>query len=314
VLAAVNAESWRGFEQRIQERRLQTLTDTIRGGVDAARKQMQSVHAALEEVRELCPAKPEIAELESIARDAVESFRAPRRARAPWMIAVALLVCGTAAFALWANRASASSDTAPEPHALVVHEGSQPNAIPGDVGRHEMVPVTLVDVPASTVTPERRDFAADGAAATAAPSGLPALGNGWLIVSAPLPLDLIDGDGRIIGTSETDRIALPAGQHDITFTAASFGYSSRQAVRIRAAQTTRVQMQLPTALLAVNAQPWAEVWVDGRSVGETPIGDLEQTIGEHQVEFRHPQLGVKRVTARVTLNESVRISVDMSAP
>ena len=48
--------------------------------------------------------------------------------------------------------------------------------------------------------------------------------------------------------------------------------------------------------MALNAQPWADVWVDGERVGETPIGNVAVPIGPHEVVFRHPQLGEQVVS------------------
>jgi serine/threonine-protein kinase len=44
----------------------------------------------------------------------------------------------------------------------------------------------------------------------------------------------------------------------------------------------------------VNATPWAEVWIDGRSLGETPLANVEVPVGEHELVFRHPDLGERR--------------------
>ena len=64
--------------------------------------------------------------------------------------------------------------------------------------------------------------------------------------------------------------------------------------------------------LALNAQPWAEVWINGESVGETPIGKVMVPIGWHEIVFRHPQLGEQVVRATVTGAAPARVSVDMS--
>jgi hypothetical protein len=61
----------------------------------------------------------------------------------------------------------------------------------------------------------------------------------------------------------------------------------------------------------VNATPWAQVWLDGEAIGDTPIGNLSTVIGSHELIFRHPQFGERRVTALVTLNEPARVAVDM---
>jgi hypothetical protein len=79
----------------------------------------------------------------------------------------------------------------------------------------------------------------------------------------------------------------------------------------RPAQTVALAVDLPRAPLSINAIPWAEVFIDGTRVGETPLGNLPQTLGAHEIVFRHPQLGERRINAMVTLKETARISVDM---
>ena len=66
---------------------------------------------------------------------------------------------------------------------------------------------------------------------------------------------------------------------------------------------------LPQGMINVNASPWAEVWIDGRRVGETPIGNLPVAIGPHEIVFKHPQFGEKHA-ASVTPGAPVRLSVD----
>jgi hypothetical protein len=74
---------------------------------------------------------------------------------------------------------------------------------------------------------------------------------------------------------------------------------------------TPMRIEVPRGSLALNATPWAEVWVNGDRVGETPIGNVSLPIGNHDVLFRHPDLGEQRHTVTVTLNGPARLSVDM---
>jgi len=61
----------------------------------------------------------------------------------------------------------------------------------------------------------------------------------------------------------------------------------------------------------LNAVPWAEVWIDNKRIGETPIGNVPLPIGPHEVVFRHPQFGEKRQAIEVTASAPVRVSIDM---
>jgi hypothetical protein len=63
--------------------------------------------------------------------------------------------------------------------------------------------------------------------------------------------------------------------------------------------------------MALNAQPWAEVWVNGKPLGETPIGSVTVPIGTHEVVFRHPDLGEQVVRATVTATAPARVTVDL---
>ncbi len=55
------------------------------------------------------------------------------------------------------------------------------------------------------------------------------------------------------------------------------------------------------ARLDVNAIPWAEVWIDGRRVGDTPLFDVRVAPGPHALELRNPALGASR-TLRLDLS------------
>ena len=45
--------------------------------------------------------------------------------------------------------------------------------------------------------------------------------------------------------------------------------------------------------------PWAQIEIDGREFGETPLGEVELPVGEHEVTVRFPDGSeVARRTAR----------------
>jgi hypothetical protein len=55
--------------------------------------------------------------------------------------------------------------------------------------------------------------------------------------------------------------------------------------------------------------PWATVSIDGNTVGETPLGNVSLPLGEHQIVFRHPQLGERTQKVVVKANAPTRVSV-----
>jgi hypothetical protein len=133
---------------------------------------------------------------------------------------------------------------------------------------------------------------------------------GSVAVVSPVPVQVFE-DKRLIGTSDMDRIILPTGDHVLELAADSVGFRATRTVRVTAGQTVALSVDLPRAPLSINAVPWAEVFIDGTRVGETPLGNLPQTLGPHEVVFRHPQLGERRVNTVVTMKEANRISIDM---
>jgi hypothetical protein len=133
---------------------------------------------------------------------------------------------------------------------------------------------------------------------------------GSVTIASTVPVQVFE-DSRLIGTSDMDRIMLPAGEHVLEFAADSVGFRTTRTIRVAAGQTSAIAVDLPRAPLNINAVPWAEVFIDGARVGETPLGNLQQTLGPHEILFRHPQLGERRVNTVVTMKENNRLSVDM---
>jgi hypothetical protein len=133
---------------------------------------------------------------------------------------------------------------------------------------------------------------------------------GWISMKTPVPMQVFE-EGRLVGTTDVDRIMLPVGEHRLEIFSEALGYRSRQDVAIRSGQTSTLRLEMPTGALAVNALPWAEVWIDGERAGETPIGNLTRTIGPHEIVFRHPDLGEKKTTIMVTLKGPARVGVDL---
>jgi serine/threonine protein kinase len=134
--------------------------------------------------------------------------------------------------------------------------------------------------------------------------------SGWISVSAPVDVQLYENQ-RLLGSSQTDRIMVSVGRHDLEIVNEALGYRASRTVNVTPGQTANIKLDLPKAPMALNAVPWAEVWVDGERVGETPIGSVQVSIGPHEVVFRHPELGERRVVTTVTLAGPAKVSVDM---
>lgn len=161
-------------------------------------------------------------------------------------------------------------------------------------------------------TVERKIQVAPGSTASvqvSMPSPRGAL-SGWVDVDVPASLRISE-DGRLLGTTDIDRLMLPVGEHVLDIGSDELGFRVQRTVTITAGATTSVPIDLPRASLSINASPWAEAWIDGERIGETPIGNLSRPIGRHEVILRHPELGERRQTVLITLNQPARVSVDL---
>ncbi|MGH9309677.1 MAG: PEGA domain-containing protein [Vicinamibacterales bacterium] len=169
-------------------------------------------------------------------------------------------------------------------------------------------------VPAAPEEAAADAAAPDGAAAAAATAAAaprpPAMVAGLLSVETPVPMRVYVR-GRLVGTTEADTIMLPVGTHELTLENTNVGFQARRSVTVQAGRTTSVRLEAPSGTMNVNAVPWAEVWVAGKRLGETPLGNLQMPIGSHEVVFRHPDLGERRTTVLVTLKGPARVSMDL---
>ena len=121
---------------------------------------------------------------------------------------------------------------------------------------------------------------------------------------------MLDGE-RVVGSTAEGPIFAAAGRHEFDFVNSAIGFRTRLAVDVKAGQIVSFTVPVPNGTLNINAQPWAAVFIDGNSVGETPIGNLSVTPGEHEVIFRHPQLGERREKAIVRSGVETRVGVNL---
>jgi PEGA domain-containing protein len=144
----------------------------------------------------------------------------------------------------------------------------------------------------------------------AAPATAVTAAGGWVSLASPIAL-VIKEAGKVLGTTDAERLMLTAGEHNLELTNDALGFQVKRTVRVEAGKSAVVKVEPPNGVLSINAQPWAEVWVDGQRIGETPIGNLARPIGPHDVVLRHPDLGERRETVTVTLRQPARLGVDM---
>lgn len=174
--------------------------------------------------------------------------------------------------------------------------GAHTVAVEGELGKVEQTVNVDAGSTASVLVP------------LTAPKGAPV--SGWISVSAPAEVQLYEG-GKLLGSSKMDRLMVSAGSHQIDLVNESLGYRTTKTVQVGPGKVAAIKADFPKGTIALNAVPWADVWIDGEKVGETPLGNLQVPIGQHDVVFRNPDLGEQHHTIVVSLTSPARLSVDM---
>ena len=136
-------------------------------------------------------------------------------------------------------------------------------------------------------------------------------GSGTLAVDSPVELRILE-NGQLLGLSNGAPIVLAVGKHQLDLVNEALDFRVSRAMAVEANKAAKLTVAAPTGTLSVNALPWAEVFVDGHSVGVTPLGALSMPIGSHEVVWRHPQLGERRRTVVVGAQTPARVSMDLS--
>jgi hypothetical protein len=196
-------------------------------------------------------------------------------------------------------------------HTLVVRGEHGERSVPVTVGAGAQV-AQYLDLPkapaVAEVPPPAAPAPVPAAAADAETTDAPLAG--WVAVRSRFDVQLLEG-GKLLGSSQSDRIMVSAGRHDLELVNDELGYRSTRTVQVAAGKVATLNIDAPSGTIALNALPWAEVIIDGEKAGETPLGNVSLPIGEHDVVFRHPDLGEQRFRVAVTLDAPARLSADL---
>ena len=187
-----------------------------------------------------------------------------------------------------------------------VRAGTAPLTVPNlSPGPH------VVQLRRALGTVERRSAVVAGAVTSLVFEAPPAASvTGWIAVSLPFDVDVYEG-ATYVGSSRGERILVDAGRHTFDLVNEALLFRSQQTISVRPGQTAQLAVEVPGGALSVNAQPWANVTVDGRDLGETPLANISLPIGTHEVTLRHPTLGERREVATIRLGTPNRMSVDL---
>jgi hypothetical protein len=163
---------------------------------------------------------------------------------------------------------------------------------------------------AGSVSPLEPTAQAETRAAEAqVPSAKAAAGepSGSVRVLSPIPLDVVWAE-EVIGSTATGPVRVAPGTHELEFVNERLSFRTKQTVRVTADRIVPVRIDPPNGVMTVSAQPWARVWIDGKAVGQTPLSNVAVGLGEHEIVFRHPQLGERRQHATVRSGALTRVN------
>jgi hypothetical protein len=176
------------------------------------------------------------------------------------------------------------------------------NAGPGTLGNRVLPsPVARTTAP---VTPAPTELGEIAAASQR---------RGGFRLSSSVEVHVLDGE-RLLGSSQDGPIVVAPGRHELEFVNSAIGYRMRRVIDVKPGLISPLTITVPNGIVNINAIPWAEVWIDGKPFGETPLGNLSIAPGEHEIAFRHPELGERRQKAFVRTDVPTRVSTNLQQP
>ena len=259
-----------------------------------------------------------ISDRESAVDDAVMAGAARSVPTMSWLtVALAILVVTQAAII---GRLLSQQAAVPLPEVVSASapgktglDSTPTGAAPVDLPQDRRSPVTpALPVAAQTdPTPEGTTRASNSPGAAETPGDVRGVGAGsrnlgGVRVISPIPLRVMLGN-RFLGSSARGPVFATPGTRELDFVNDQLGFRVRQRVFLYADRVVPLRINPPNGSLVVTAQPRAQVWIDGRLAGDTPL-TTSVPIGEHEVVFQNLQFGIKRQKAVVQVGSPTEVS------
>jgi hypothetical protein len=191
-------------------------------------------------------------------------------------------------------------------HVLTVRNGTDERVLPLNATSRGLIEEHLELKAKTEPVKEQPDRTSVSGVRTPAPPQ-----SGWISIASPFDVDVRERGG-LLGTSRMPKITLRAGRHRLQLVSSQLGYEIVREIDVVPGNTGQIQVVPPRGTLNVNASPWANVWLDGESLGPTPIANLRIPIGSHELILRHPDLGERRQDVMVGLQDVARVGVDFT--
>jgi len=209
----------------------------------------------------------------------------PRRNR-PWLIPVLGLLAGTLGVGGYFAVAALMEKPEPEKTESIVMEPKiEPEPEPVPEAKPEPEPEKAAPVKKSVKKKKKRRIIAKKP-------------TGFITVTTDPPADIFLGKKKL-GRGAIERAKVPAGKHRLRVVARK---GSQKILKIRIKRGGHVEKSVTFApgSLRIVVLPWADVWMDGKKKGQTPLPAMDILEGSHQVRLVNDQLG-KDVTKTVQI-------------
>lgn len=154
-----------------------------------------------------------------------------------------------------------------------VAKGVTPLKIDDVEARDHIVSLTRAGATVYRTVPVQAGATATVSVAMASAAPAPGAVGGFLSFALPFEAQVFEG-GRLIGSTRTDRLMIPTGRHEVELVNSALQFRTNVTVNITPGRVTSPAITIPEGSLSINALPWADVSIDGREVGTTPLQTL----------------------------------------
>jgi serine/threonine protein kinase len=111
-------------------------------------------------------------------------------------------------------------------------------------------------------------------------------------------------DGTLLGPLPVQRARVPAGEHRLRIDNPALGLSRTTRVRVPAGEAVEHHAPVELGTLNVTVDPWADVYLDGFRLGQTPLAGRPVAAAAHQLRLVGPN-GEKSLQIQIKPTETL---------
>lgn len=134
--------------------------------------------------------------------------------------------------------------------------------------------------------------------------------SGTIALDSPFEVTVADGS-TTLGRMSRGVLAVGTGVRRLTFANATLNYEESREVQVEAGRATPVSLRPPNGVLNLEADTPAQVFLDGRPLGLTPLPNVAVSLGTHEVLFRDARGGEVRYVIVVALGPANRLKATL---